>query len=604
MYVDFLNTNDYRQGWTAAASDQLNQHVELIEDILSKKETPEDMLNRLGQNEYIDTLIVDQLLLETPHEDRMSLEKMLRNRLTNRAYNEISLYSLLDLCIELKMDVLSKDQLVKLLGEYKEEWLVFSLLLEYILVFSVRMEQTLFALLDKEHPEIISIQLLETLFSLHPPEEVQKQILQNDNLYQLYILYVNPKEPANLPTTKELVLLQSMFHGDFEDSGKGNNGGLAVLLKSLGDELAEQETPSFVFTLAIQDAKRKKPLFKEYTKNHMLIRIPLYLETTSKRFVQREGFIKRSVGRLLAKLSLLPDVFHVRYLDNASKAIARLGQQLNKKVVVTLTPDPHRGLFDADGKIKKMSVSEILENANKIKIGDELVAESDAIVGIGETKVKKELEHYFPQLLFPQYQEKLVMISEGIQLDDASTCLTPEEQAMYASALANIPSSFFDKPIMLNVGRLNPVKAQDQLIQAWGNSRLWTEYNLMLIGGDLENPTQEEQEMLAMFDEYLQKNPTRVPFFYHMGALPNKIIRCMEKEIKGLPTSLPPLYVCSSKKEEFGLAILEALSQEFLVIAPQKGGVGTYIQDGLNGFLIDTSNWRTIAADVEQIHAE
>ena len=603
LYVNFLDTYEYKNQWKHSEGKLLSHHVKILQELTSREIQEKDELMHLGKNEYLDKLIIDQLLKYSTGEKMLSLKKRVTTIFKNKEYNKLSLYSLLDLCIECNFEVLSKEHLLLLIMKYKKEYLLFSLLLEYALVFDVQIEKTLVRMLREKYPETIQIQLLETIFSLDPDEYTREKVFEDEKSTHLYELYIKPSPPIWDRTPHTLVLLQSMFHGDFDDSGKGNNGGLAVLLKGLGNELAKQEKIGFVVTLAIQDGKKDKPLWKEYDENHFLIRIPLYLETNSKRFIQREWFIKRSVFRLLDRLSITPDIFHVRYLDNASKAIAHLGHEMGKKVAVTLTPDPHRGLFNIDGKIKQMTVSEILENANKIKIGDELIAQSDAIIGIGENKVKKELESYFPQLRFLKNQNKLVMISEGIQLEEKSTCLSSDQQSMYASVLAEVPKDFFKRSIILNVGRLNPVKGQDTLLKAWGNSNLWKEYNLLFIGGDLDSPNHEEQSMIGEFQKYIDKRPELVPHFYHMGALPNKIIRCMEKEIKGLPTSFPPLYVCSSQKEEFGLAILEALSQEFIVIAPKKGGVGTYIRNNENGFLIETNNWESMAKEIEEIHA-
>jgi glycosyltransferase involved in cell wall biosynthesis len=46
--------------------------------------------------------------------------------------------------------------------------------------------------------------------------------------------------------------------------------------------------------------------------------------------------------------------------------------------------------------------------------------------------------------------------------------------------------------------------------------------------------------------------------------------------------------VCGSLKEEFGLALLEALATGLLVVAPDGGGPATYIVDGDTGFLTHT----------------
>jgi glycosyltransferase involved in cell wall biosynthesis len=62
------------------------------------------------------------------------------------------------------------------------------------------------------------------------------------------------------------------------------------------------------------------------------------------------------------------------------------------------------------------------------------------------------------------------------------------------------------------------------------------------------------------------------------------------------------IYVCASDKEEFGLAIVEALAAGLVVVAPQRGGPRTYIDHGRNGVLCDTSSSEAVAAAIE--HAD
>jgi glycosyltransferase involved in cell wall biosynthesis len=50
------------------------------------------------------------------------------------------------------------------------------------------------------------------------------------------------------------------------------------------------------------------------------------------------------------------------------------------------------------------------------------------------------------------------------------------------------------------------------------------------------------------------------------------------------------VYACSSRKEEFGLALLEALAAGLPVVGPDRGGPPTYVEDGETGFLVDTTD--------------
>jgi len=50
------------------------------------------------------------------------------------------------------------------------------------------------------------------------------------------------------------------------------------------------------------------------------------------------------------------------------------------------------------------------------------------------------------------------------------------------------------------------------------------------------------------------------------------------------------IYVAASEKEEFGLAIVEALGSGLVVVAPRLGGAPTYVEPGETGIITDTTS--------------
>jgi glycosyltransferase involved in cell wall biosynthesis len=58
------------------------------------------------------------------------------------------------------------------------------------------------------------------------------------------------------------------------------------------------------------------------------------------------------------------------------------------------------------------------------------------------------------------------------------------------------------------------------------------------------------------------------------------------------------VYVCASVKEEFGLALLEAMAAGLMVVAPDAGGPATYVEDGVTGRLTRTWDPDGLAAAV------
>jgi hypothetical protein len=70
--------------------------------------------------------------------------------------------------------------------------------------------------------------------------------------------------------------------------------------------------------------------------------------------------------------------------------------------------------------------------------------------------------------------------------------------------------------------------------------------------------------------------------------------------LRGRPGLSAPggVYVSASLKEEFGLAILEAMAASLVVVAPDGGGPATYVEPGVTGILTDTSSSGALASAV------
>ncbi|WP_416144126.1 glycosyltransferase family 4 protein [Planococcus koreensis] len=574
------------------------------EQKLGEKEI-EELLSFLGEHPSIDRFTVDAVLKLFNDETKGIVADKTKELLATQQYDSQQLYHVLDICIECGLDVLSDDDIFFMLQKYKSDAEIVSILLDYIACFNRQgFKDPLYELLTFHYPDSIKIQAINGLRNLYSMETVNQSFVEknviNDNNNVFFQGYMDFLHTGFTFENKGTSILQSMFYGDFEDSGKGNNGGLAVLLKGLGEEIAKDNSVSYVFTLTIaQDLT--KPFISFYGDKHVLIRLPIYLDQSVRdKFIKRELFIKRQIAHFLKQANLKPDVFHIRFLDNASKAVAHLCKELNRKLVFTLTPDPHRNMFDGAGQLKELGFNGLIEKLNKIKIGDELIDISDGIVGIGNAEVKTELAVYFPQFKNEHVNRKINMIGEGIQIDQS---MDAEDLAIPSNSLMEwheTNKDFFEKPVILNVGRLSVLKGQVELLKAWSNSRLSETHNLLLIGGDLERPNQEEETVIDFFKDHVQRHPEFKGRFLHQGAMSNADIRMLEKTIIQRDFDDPHIYLCSSVKEEFGIAILEAMSIGFLTLGPLKGGVKSYMRNGENGFLIDTSNWETIAKDAEK----
>ena len=571
------------------------------------------LLTEVGDNLYLDRYIVGLVVKHKTQLMGTKLLDVLLTMLTDKNNTSHRMTHLLDICIECDLSLLNVERLHTAFRLYSHDFDVLSVLIEYVRHFLIEaFTDLLYGYLSEAFPENIKMQIIDYLVVCYPHRTnmsryIQHKLISEKNL-NLYLAYLNFITEKKVIKESGIVVVQTMFYGDPEYSGKGQSGGLGTLLKSLGNQLIKHQQISQIITLTINnDWHEQKPFMSQYDNGHWLIRLPVYLNMEDPHaFVRKELSIKRAVARFLSQWQIKPNIFHVRFLDNASKAMALLSKEIQAKLVFTLTPDPHRNMADEDGNIACFKVEETLEKLNKISRGDELLVMTDGIVGIGGEAVRRELELYFPQLNHKKGQYDFRMIGEGIDTDidtDIDTHHFDVWQFLEDHALGfSIDPLNKAKPIILNVGRLNWQKGQHHLIKAWGESLLWRDFNLVIIGGSRENEDDEELKIKAYFEAYMASKPDLKGRFALVEALPNEFIRRVERNIMedGAQT-YPNIYVCSSVKEEFGISILEALSEGFLAFAPIKGGVKTYIVNGVNGFLIDTSNESTLLKDVEKV---
>jgi L-malate glycosyltransferase len=421
-----------------------------------------------------------------------------------------------------------------------------------------------------------------------------------------------------------MVLAQFMFYGDLMLPGKANSGGIATLLRTLGEALVGYQPVAQVYTFMMMPCDERaatSPLTTTLAPHHTLVRVPVFFDEacSPELFREKEYDIHHSLEQMMDLLAIDPDIYHMRYSDNASLAAALLARKRGSKAVFTLTPDPHRAIRTVDEKPathiaglfpgREEEPVLLLSQLNKVRAADDIINCCQGILGIGSAEMAPPLLAYFPQLVSTKEQEAPLfqMIPEGIQLSfsaDERLGDTGREKEQVNADQQNFRQLFTEHagkyrlspershlPVMLTVGRLDPVKGQVRLLEAWSDPALSETCNLVLIGGDHVRPDGKEKEILENIDALMKKNPFLRGGFCHLERMDNDALRRLQEALaEDSPTGLPHLYVSPSLKEEFGLSIIEAMAAGLVVIAPKTGGVGSYVTSGENGFLVDTRN--------------
>jgi glycosyltransferase involved in cell wall biosynthesis len=592
--------------------------------------SPGLVLDQMGKSPHIDSLVRDVVRSHISVWDRDNFCHLVLKKIDS---GKKELKVTLDILAEHRLKILQDEKLEQLLNGWDHDHEVYNALLRYTGECDVK---AVIPFLDKKLQAAADLPIFKVFAICDVLAQIgNKKCLSIMDRVKALILSMQNHPAASFITeytelaSQEIslrediherveknpaVVVQCAFYGDIARPGQSGGGGLATLLNMLGNSFARSDKWDHIYTLFLfpleADFLNRRLIETSDNNNHHIIRVPVSFPAIdlSNQFLIHEYEIMRAVRRALDQHGIDPAVFHIRYSDNASLAAAILSEKLNKRLVFTLTPDPHRTLTDDDGKLLSMNEEDALDNVNKVYIADTLVERANGIILIGHDKKNDQIIPYFPRLLIKQElrNKPLDIVPEGIDmtllLKNGESYEKFLELLTDHKGLFRLDSACIKRPIILNVGRLNRIKGQHLLLDAWAHSRLPEIYNLVLVGGNLDNPDKNEQMILEHIETTMSFHSELKGRFCHLGALSNREIRILERTImEKVCGKMPNVYACSSIKEEFGISILEAMAAGFLAVAPVNGGVSSYIENGKNGYLIETHSMDSIMLGMESV---
>ncbi|MFF0274167.1 glycosyltransferase [Streptomyces sp. NPDC004330] len=404
-----------------------------------------------------------------------------------------------------------------------------------------------------------------------------------------------------------MFVAQSMLMGDLDRPGEGASGGLGVLLGSLGDALARTDRVGGVLTVVtacVPDLEADPALLRGRDRGHWVLRIPV--DSPHPLRADEVGRHREAMAwwatRLFTSIGRPIDVLHVRYADDGSLALAEAARRAGLGLVFTATPDPHRQVTERHDTAAPDPVA-LRQDLHRVFVADRLVERADRVVGIaGGGRGTAELLRYFPRLAARGREGVLSAPPEGIAPYRPSAARARRSGLVLGRIDALAAAHPADRPVvLLSVGRLHPVKQQDLLVRAWIESGCHRESLLVVVGGSATTTDPVERAMRARMDEALAPCDEARERLLLLPALPNPDVRMLERSLAAPTGRFRARYVCPSAKEEFGLAVLEAMEAGLLVAGPLRGGVPAYLVDGHNGILMDTGGAGSLGAGLRRL---
>ena len=455
------------------------------------------------------------------------------------------------------------------------------------------------------------------------------------------------------PWSRGLTVAQLFLHADIDRElsqvGAGDNGGIATLLVRLGDALVSGGSGSGgserggsverVLTLSRGSFAGALTSLSEVGSSlaeHAFATVPFLGEpVASVDAWPRRIATQRGIRRILRAAGTV-DAIHLRMADIGTLAASTVARELDIPIVFTVAPDPHSVIhsLDSSGVLTRANFGTVDETEHfwfRARLVQRLAADAAHTVLFPRPELRRDMRDLVG-IDIRQHPERHSVIAEGIDLTVieralADARLTADPPAAHATGatgatsaagaagaagaaalaelddlLTTLPPSRRGLPLAVTVGRLHRVKGMAALVQAWAaDADLRARCNLLILGGDLNSPSLDEKSQLDQMAAVVDLADAAGQGLLLAGHRTNDTVaHWLAAARYGRPGLAAPngAYVCASMKEEFGIALLEAMATGLTVVAPNSGGPATYVEHAVTGFLVDTGNRTALAGGI------
>lgn len=233
---------------------------------------------------------------------------------------------------------------------------------------------------------------------------------------------------------------------------------------------------------------------------------------------------------------------------------------------------PHVVMYHTLGRVKNSARQAENESWQRIAVERRTMAGADAIIAASQHE-KMQMAG-----LYGAPAEQIAVVPCGVNLD----LFRPQPKGLARNRLG-----LHHKRVLVFVGRMQPLKGADLLLEALALLGEQHDYQLLVIGGSLD----QDPELARLRALAAQLGLAgRVSF---LGAQPQQHLP--------LYYSAADLCVVPSYYESFGLVAMEALACGTPVVASQVGGLPTVIRDGQNGLLVAWRSPEAFANSIDKV---
>jgi glycosyltransferase involved in cell wall biosynthesis len=244
-----------------------------------------------------------------------------------------------------------------------------------------------------------------------------------------------------------------------------------------------------------------------------------------------------------------------------SKAVVELNQKLNIPVIATNHFMPENVTVLVRGqRLKKLVENFMWKDFSKV---------------FNETKIVTTPTETGVRIIQKRLKVEAIAISSGIDLEK----FNPYGETHWIKEKYSLP----DKPVLLYVGRLDPEKHVEEILQSVALAAKKVDFCFVVVGKGISKKNLEQLAIeLGIAEQVIFTGfvpDEDLPYFY-------KLSRC---------------FIIASIAELLSLVTLQAMASALPIIAVNAGALSELVVDEINGFLYNEGDISTIAQFIEEI---
>jgi D-inositol-3-phosphate glycosyltransferase len=346
--------------------------------------------------------------------------------------------------------------------------------------------------------------------------------------------------------------------------GGRETGGMNVYVRELSRHLGQHNIPVDVYT------RRQDPCLPtvvDFTPHARVIHLnagPATPYDKHRVWCHLPEFVE-SVQRFIAGHALRYDLFHSHYWFSGWVAL-----QLRRRLQIPMVHMSH-----TLGAAKNVAAQQPWEQEppRRLRIEQEILRYGNAV--IAESPASK----YQMMQAYDVDPRKIEIIPGGVDV----AVFRPQDRRQMRQWLALEPA----QPVLLFVGRLQPLKGIDILLRAAQIVRQqYASLQVIVVGGGVDaqddHEAQERQRLQALSRELGIADQVR-------------FVKAQSQDVLVQYYTAADVFVMPSHYESFGMVVLEAMACGTPVVATNVGGLASTVVHGRTGFLVPEGDWSAFA---------